>query len=266
MNKTLTIGFSTLYKNYESLKKKIDAINSSSNSALMQNIEFLVIVQDSPADKIKKYGNIDVHYSVERGLSKSRNKVISFSYSKYIWFLDDDVTLTCEDLHKVLKYLSLFDADLFLGQIKSLDSDKPYKNYRRPFRSIFWPLRSSSIEIIVSRSFIQNNNISFNENLGLGTDYPTGEENDFLIECKKKSVILKFIEEPIIKHPYEDKQRLERISKNIDKIIKVQGYLCKKYGFLLGPIIFLYWSIKFTLKYKRISVLYHMYSGFFEKF
>ena len=38
----------------------------------MQNIEFLVIVQDSPADKIKKYGNIDVHYSVEEFKQKQK--------------------------------------------------------------------------------------------------------------------------------------------------------------------------------------------------
>lgn len=133
--------------------------------------------------------NKNVRYisSNEIGLSKSRNIAIKNTHSDYIWIMDDDVTILDDAQEKINSLISENqNCDMFIL------NHKPVKKNKTSYINEYSAMSVSSIDMLIKRNSIINNNISFNENFGLGTSLPSGEEYIFTIEMlRKKLTIIK---------------------------------------------------------------------------
>lgn len=133
--------------------------------------------------------NKNVRYinSNEIGLSKSRNLAIKNSYSDYIWIMDDDVTILDGAQEKINKLISeKQNCDMFIL------NHKPVKGNKTTYINEYSAMSVSSINMLIKRKSIIDNNIFFNEKFGLGTSLPSGEEYIFTVEMlRKKLTIIK---------------------------------------------------------------------------
>ena len=183
----------------------------------------------------------------EKGLSKSRNKAIEKSDAEICLISDDDVQYKNDIENIILRsFLNNKDADIITFQIETPDGKK-YKNYKK---ESFWHTKKtlmsvSSIEIAFRRESIINNNIKFDENFGLGTSFPTGEEIIFLTDALKKGLKILYIPIPIVIHP------LESSGKDYDNeiLIKAKGAMFYRIFGNLGYIV----SVIFAFKKYKLS-------------
>lgn len=137
---------------------------------------------DSISNESLKYIN-----SNEAGLSKSRNLAIKNANADYIWIMDDDVTIL-DDAHEKINLLisEKQNCDMFIL------NHKPVKENKLSYINEYSAMSVSSIDMLIKKKSIVDNNIFFNEKFGLGTSLPSGEEYIFTIEMlRKKLTIIK---------------------------------------------------------------------------
>ena len=64
-------------------------------------------------------------------MSKSRNAAINNANSDYIWFLDDDVQITNQDINSALAIINENQANFYRIKIGCIEwHDKTFKNYK----------------------------------------------------------------------------------------------------------------------------------------
>lgn len=202
----LTLAISTLDRN---LTNAISVFTDLSVRSC--NLELIIICQnDEGLNHCDIKFGIKIYYLSSKGLSKSRNYALLKSQGKYIWFLDDDVIL--KD-----RFISNFlcekhnDYQLILSRIYCSDLNCSYKNYNKERVARHKMLQVSSIEIIVDRDFVIANNLFFNEELGLGSKYPSGEENVFLLNLYDCNINILETKEYSILHPCTEDKRNPKI-------------------------------------------------------
>jgi glycosyltransferase involved in cell wall biosynthesis len=258
--KILTIAISTLYFNREKLVNMLLELSLD----IKHFVNFLVVSQLENEDKYFLYKGIDIYLSSDKGLSKSRNFAISKCETEWIWFQDDDIALIIEHLPALLKKLERADYELQLIRVASLENPKiGFKNYERyKINKRALSLRVSSIEMIVRTSFIKHKGIFFDENLGLGTSLPSGEENLFFYECVVRNRARYCL--------YPDSVCLHTTlidTRNIDHEgrYKARGYLLRRIRSLLSLIAFIWWGVRNSNdSVKRTLRLRLMLKGFFH--
>ena len=237
---TLTIAVATVAENRQRLVKNI----LDQERLTPSEIKFTIISQKEEANKTYKIkNNITLITCTDKGLSKSRNKAITTCDTDWIWFQDDDIELKNNALTDLLTFLRLFKGNLVIGRVASHDSAsglfKNYKKFRVPKHLL--SLKISSIEIIAKTSFIRSNELYFDENIGLGTAMPSGEENLFLHQALTASnAYFTHYKETICYHTVDCSNR------NIDFQSRyiARGYLCRRIGFPLGYFLMLWWALR----------------------
>ncbi|MEA1880602.1 MAG: glycosyltransferase family A protein, partial [Campylobacterota bacterium] len=141
----------------------------------------------------------------ERGLSKSRNHALEKSHADICLISDDDLEYI-EDLKDTV--LTAFkenpSADIITFQVISPDGE-PFSNYKK---DTFWHnkksiMRVCSVEIALRSEVIKGHHLNFDENFGLGAEFPTGEEVIFLSDALGKSLKVLYVPIPIVIHPLE---------------------------------------------------------------
>ena len=173
---SLTVVISTVNENFNKFIKNFKF------DFLVDADEVIIIIQGATKSNIPKtLKPFKVIFDESYGLSKSRNAGIDEASSDFIWFLDDDITLDNSNIRRLKNHLKLNqDYHLHVARIKNNDNT-PYKKYTK--KKILGRINAfsvSSVELIVSKNFIIKNNIRFNKNLGLGSKYPSTEENFFI--------------------------------------------------------------------------------------
>ena len=98
----------------------------------------------------------------------------------------------------------------------------------------------SSVEIIASRKFIKQSKVKFSEYLGLGTKYPSCEENIFLLDLFDLGAEIIHIPEYVQKHPKVDRTKHFTNS----NILFAKGVFCKRYNGFMGIILMFLWMCK----------------------
>jgi hypothetical protein len=256
----LTIAVSTLNSNVSK------AINIFKN--LLPDPDFsLVIVCQGANEEYEQIIDTEngckvrVLYFRSKGLSRSRNIILGLVDSGYIWFLDDDVEIAADALGTIRLVTEKVPAPVMLGQISCSDCKGMYKDYRSSRSGIRGALRASSIEVIVDIDFITKNRISFDERLGLGAKYPSGEENAFLLEIVRKGGKIVEIGVPIVKHPCLQQERNPSILWSNHNILIAKGLLSSKAG-VAGILIMFYLMFKISITTKSLSSLYFVPKGF----
>lgn len=223
--------------------KKIDDVVKN------KNINNCVIVnQLVNNNKIDKKNKITMYSYDEKGLSRSRNRLLEHMTGDIEIITDDDITFV-KDYEKIVKkaYNDNPDADIITFNIKIGDriigSEKSFKYNKITI------LKVNSCQMTFKTKSIKDANIYFNENFGIGAKYISGEENIFLSDCLKNNLIIKHIPIIICEHPDEATSG-EKWSK--EEII-TKGALSKK----------LY---KCDLLYRLYMVItkYHLYKSEFS--
>lgn len=153
-----------------------------------------VVVSQCDKDAISSIGDIKIIYTTERGLSRSRNMAISNSTGDICILCDDDEIL--DD-----NYISIISnahrSDSGIGviaffverdnlKIRTQDTRKCKLNYKRL-------CHVSSVQITFKREIILSKDIKFDIMLGSGTGNGAGEENKFLLDCRKNSIPMIYI-------------------------------------------------------------------------
>jgi len=255
----LSIIISALGKNLYKISQWID------KEIINEVDELIVIIQNSKGfirevNLLRDLG-VNCLISDDIGLSKSRNYGINSCRSDFIWFLDDDIKTDINKIKIIKNSIINNRADIYTFRIALDDKGNLYKKYYNfnlfPKLSI---LKISSIEIVVSRTFIKNNNILFDERFGLGSKYPKGEENIFILHCYAHKARITHIPKVIVIH----EEPISRINQNNRESLMAQGFIAKKYPFF-GIFLILRWYLRILFKYRDVKSIRHLINGFFIK-
>lgn len=239
----ITIGISTIGTRINTIKlPKHD-----------ESIKY-IIVHQKPEALSKETNNIiikrdDVQYFafLENGLSKSRNFTIKKCTTEFLSIMDDDVEIKIECIKNVVNIMKNGNIDIATCQYSTPQgSIKKYKD--NSFRhSILSAARISSIEIIIKLSEFSKKDLFFDENFGLGSKYPSGEEFIFATDAIKMGLNVRYI--PILTciHP--------PISSGDDFFSTEEKILAKKYMFQrVYRKLYLLPLMAFTIKKSRILI------------
>ena len=252
---SITVSISTIAKN-------LDRFCSSFSFQPLEAADEVIIIIQGMKDKTSqpKLKDYTIIYDDQLGLSRSRNIAIEKSKCDFIWFLDDDVVLNSNCIINLKKYLEFNKyVSLFTVRMSFLD-DSPYKNYtNKKILGRLGSLKVSSVELVVAKEFVLKNNIRFNEGLGLGSKFPSTEENVFYLDIFDKDGLIIHFPEFLLKHEFIN--RKEAHFSNIS-ILKAKGMFCFRYGGILGFLIFIYYLVKCILISKSYKLSLALYKGY----
>lgn len=179
----LPIGVNELIKT----KVKCSIINQCPNA----NASFFINKPD-----------IAIHSISQTGLSKSRNQNLSHLREQIGLISDQDIRYK-KGFEQVIEnaFHENQEADIIAFQIEN-EQGGLYKNYRKNAKWLNQRdiMRVSSVEIAFKAKSIKNNNLNFDENFGLGSTFPTGEETIFLSDALKKRLKIRYVPQPIVVH------------------------------------------------------------------
>lgn len=172
-----------------------DGLNriARSHHPAVERVEYLVSWQTGDADVSDipaslRRPDMKIYPSSTKGLSVNRNLSIEKSTAPLLLIGDDDVSYSKEGLEAVIDaFGSHPDCDLLAFRYRS-DSHPRY--YPDCECSVFDTPKGyfvCSIEIAFRRSSVKDR-IRFNENFGIGAIFPSGEEDIFLSDCKKRGL------------------------------------------------------------------------------
>lgn len=215
--------------------------------------DFEVIVVDQNKDCrlddiIKQYSQVlDIvhHKSDQLGLSYNRNIGLKIAKGSYVAFPDDDCSYPPSLLKKVSYKFQNNDINFLTFRCEDEDSNRPLlRTFPKSNKklSVGNVMRMGmSISIFTERAIL-NESTYFNESIGSGCEYGSGEESDFLmklIECGHKGY---YYSDIIVNHPYPSlsvtKETLSRTKKYAlghGKVIR--DHLC------IGMIPQFFWSL-----------------------
>jgi hypothetical protein len=205
----------------------------------------VLILQDSSEDEDIVVDSISIASRRETGLSKSRNLGIEMLSTDYVWFLDDDVIVSQKMYENVRRELDAKNSDVLIGQIQCSDCAGTYKNYeKRSFSKKSRALQVSSIEIVAKKLFVTKHGIKFDIKLGLGADYPSGEENCFLLDCISCDAEIHYSDRSFVSHPCADSSRniLEAWTRSGMPYSK--GIIARRVGGVLGLVVLVKWILR----------------------
>ena len=256
-NPSITVSISTVAKN-------LDHFCSSFSFQPLEDADEVIIIVQGMKDKssqpiLKDYTII---YDDQLGLSRSRNIAIEKSKCDFIWFLDDDVVLNSNCIQKLKKSININKyASLLTVRMSYLD-DTPYKNYtNKKILGRLGSLKVSSVELVVAKEFVLKNNIRFNEGLGLGSKFPSTEENVFYLDIFDEGGLIIHLPEFFLKHEFINRKKAHFSNSSI---LKAKGMFCYRYGGLMGFLIFIYFLVKCILiskSYKHSLALFKGYKN-----
>lgn len=222
-----------------------------------------LIINQSPAGNLRNEefapGKRLVSFA-ERGLSKSRNRAIELAQGDICVVADNDLVYCANSVTEIERvYEQDPELDVAVFQIITPEG-KAYKNYKKePFciKSPLQIMQVSSVEISFKRSSILKNNIRFNEQMGLGTNYTHGEEILFVLDCVKKGLKVKFFPIPMVVHPAESS------GKSFSKgNILASGITFAKLFPLLFPLVDFYFALKWLPRYRQSFSFWFVLSHF----
>ena len=251
---TITIAISTVAENLDKLINNFDFLSLDNAD------EVAIIVQGEIDDEqligLKKFTIIK---DAGIGISRSRNIALFHANCDYIWFVDDDIVLNSDAILKVKKYISRYDADIFTVRMGVIGVDSLYKIYPKKHRLERRDIIGiSSVEIIASTKFVMKSKVKFNEGIGLGTKYPSCEENIFLLDVFDIGGVFIHIPEIVQNHPEVNRKHLFLKA----DVLAAKGVFCRRYGGVRGFLIMLSWFIKSLLYGSNINSSFCLMSGY----
>ncbi|OWU89270.1 MULTISPECIES: glycosyltransferase family 2 protein [unclassified Flavobacterium] len=213
----------------------------------------ILIVNQTQNEKIltSSYSNIRVINSFEKGLAKSRNLALENAVGKILVIADDDIVYQEGFINKIINAYHKFPEAAVIN-FSAINSNenliKKYPSYPKSNLNTFDILNTSSIEMTLNKSIIDEAKIQFDENFGLGGIFEMGEEAVFLFDLKEKQQQLSFYPEIIVKHESQTSSN----KKDIAERYYIHGALFSRI-FKKKHIFWLFIKLFFDLKQKKIK-------------
>ncbi len=210
----------------------------------LADLKILIVNQTKSSNWLESdYENIRVINSNEFGLSKSRNLALQNASADIVLFADDDVVYL-ENFENIIlaAYQKYTSAALISFQFLN-DSGQLKKEYPAEEGFITSTKRPlSSVEISVNLNSFRKQKIYFNENFGLGTEFPATEEQIFRRQILKKGMKVAFVSKPILIHS-DETSASNQGSESFIKAMSAQKFLAYgnfAYLWLLKFVFFLF--------------------------
>lgn len=183
--------------------------------------DFEVLVIDQSDDTLTKevvseFNDISIQYfKVDfKGLSRARNFGLQYARGEYCCLLDDDATYSKQYLAEANRLIVINGGCVLSGKILSMaNHNTPFVRYKEkkdgcelnatdimafcPSAALIFPAKS-----IIECGF-------FDERLGVGNKYASGEETDFLLRLYDKGYKIIFCNSMIAYHPIKPVCSLE---------------------------------------------------------
>ncbi len=234
----LAIIVPTLGNRIDELKRLFDSLEKQSNS----NFEVILSVQgnhDTIRVLVDKYNMpVKICNLYAKGLSYARNKAIKLidSNATLVTFSDDDCWYPAYAVECALINFNNENCSICY-KIHDPIINAPYTIVEKNKLNLRDSLKVSSIEIFISKNIIDSG-ITFDERFGLGTKYPSGEENIFLFDIIKSQYNIKYFPEVIVYH-------LKPQWTNKEYIFKGKGALfAKLYNRYIALIFIIIYALK----------------------
>lgn len=157
-----------------------------------------IVINQCDNDSIENYAfknnknvecNVSFINTTERGLSRSRNMAIRYATDADICLICDDDEYLMNDYEDIIlsAYAENPKANLIAFSLIRKDVEKKYPIEKKilKFKQI---LKTSSVQITFKLKPLNKHGISFDEEMGSGTGNGGGEENKFLLDCKRKKI------------------------------------------------------------------------------
>ena len=263
-------------KNLLVLKKLIKQINDQKGNFIVR----IIIIHQSNLKSsypiFLKDKNIICKNVKLQNLSAAKNIGLSISKSNFICFLDDDVLIKDSYFLNSLQLIIQKKCDLLFSKINQINTSIPLSKN----------MGSNDLEInffntnccLSSSMWIYQKNskkIFFDENLGLGAKYGSGEETDFIYNYLKKDKRVYYSSKALIYHPKEfsEFKNLKEICDKFTSYGKGQGAILRKnyddqkiiscYLFSISLIKSLIASIAYVFVFKNRNVVkyYCLFKG-----
>jgi glycosyltransferase involved in cell wall biosynthesis len=257
-------------------QKEIEIFLESLINQSYKNYELIIVDQneDDRIDKIcRSYNaNINIIKSTIKGLSINRNIGLKYASGDIIAFPDDDCEYNSDTLEKVLHFFT--DNPEY-----SFYTCKTKEKYSE--RSI---LSNTSGDAVISLNNIMSvgisftifvraeniQNFKFDEHLGIGTEFGSGEETDLLLYLLKNKHKGKYHSQDYIYHPFKPEtiEKAYQYGKGYGAIHKKAIIFYGFYRFYIYFLITIFRETKNILFYpyssERVSAIRGRIYGFFH--
>ena len=224
---------------------ELDLFLKSLSIQTYKNFELIVIDQNNElniVDLIEKYQNdFDIKYnkSYELGLSLNRNKGLFMMDGDIVGFPDDDCEYEKDTLQKVINYFEgnkekkIYSCrtlergkDYGTGNMLEKDTELTYSNIEDTVKSITFFVNFSREDISL-----------FDENMGVGAYYGSGEESDYVLTLMHKGFKGDYFANDIIYHPakkgnYDDINRAYRYALGYGALVKKEVKYRKNFTYI----------------------------------
>lgn len=206
--------------------------------------------------------------TTQRGLSKSRNMAIENAWGDVCQICDDDETLSDEYEDIILNaYAENPNAGVITFALNRLDVEKSYPVARMSL-GLKEILRTSSQQVTFLRDLLRKAGVRFDEKMGSGTGNGGGEENHFLLDCKKAGFKMIYVPQVIAT---VNKGESKWFKGYTEKYFRDRGWASRRcLGFCMGYAFLLYNAFHHRKSFTSdgvsfFGVLKSMTKGFFEK-
>jgi hypothetical protein len=237
--------------------------------AVRKDLNFLIIHQlmDTPdlGFQFRSLPNCDYIASETRGLSVSRNLIIKNCNTKFVLISDDDVDWP-KDLSETLGKVVHCSPDIgaIIGRAANTMGEN-FHNYPKNRGTKTWhDFGVSSIEIVLNVPLLREKDILFDENFGLGSEFPSGEELILLADIRKSSERVLFVDNIFAKHSEisSGDSLLHKPKIGIEKGAMIR----RAFGFWPGLPYAIAFSLRAFFKPRmryRIKFSWYLFHGFF---
>lgn len=238
----------------------------------------VIVVNQCDSDSIEEFTfvnnkgqtcNAKFICTTQRGLSRSRNMAIANAHAGHICLICDDDEILADGYEDLILsgYSKYEDADVMAFSLNWNGFGKTYssESYKLSFKET---LRVCSVQITFKVDSIIKNNICFDVMLGSGTGNGAGEENRFMLDCRRCGLNMYYYPNNIATINISESQWFKGFT---EQYFKNHGWATRRVfrnDFLALGIIIYYALSKRTLYKAEISTfkaIKCMLKGFFEK-
>lgn len=185
--------------------KELDRLCISLVNQCYKDFELILVDQNEAetlnniVEKYEKYFNLIHIKSSIKGLSYNRNIGLRYCHGEIIGFPDDDCYYDENVLFQVAnQFCSDSKYNFVITEVKGIGTNKIFiRNPRRPIK------RKHIFKYCISYNFFvrRNPNVLFDEKMGVGRYWGSGEETDYLWTLLQKKDIGIFLPDTYIFHP-----------------------------------------------------------------
>lgn len=196
------------------------------------DIEIVVVDQSEICDKYASDSRLKVVHSRKDGLSHARNLGFRNSSGEIVAYIDDDALPADNHSEKLRAVFSDGSVDCIAGRILIAGSDMPYAKTQtadsRPLSLGNWNAMLGG-NIAFRRSTLEEVG-SFDETLGAGRDWASGEETDYFLRMQYAGKKVHYCADLVIFHPAEPANHSgESLSRKLFAYGKGHGALFAKH-------------------------------------